>query len=138
MPRVRFIEHEGRRVLFIDFSGIRDRSTAFHAIDEVKRLVAGQPRGSLLTLTTVAGSTFDPEIIQALKELAAHNKPFVQAAALVGLSGLQRVAYAAVSLFSGRHITAFRDVGEAMNWLVAQSLSDDRAPREPSALGPPA
>lgn len=121
MPRAWFIEHHGREVLFIDFAGIRDRSTAFHAIDEVKGLVAGQPQGSLLTLTSVAGSTFDPEIIQALNELALHNKPFVKAAALVGLSGLQRVAYAAVLLWSGRNVPAFRDINEAKEWLVAQA-----------------
>jgi hypothetical protein len=49
-PRARFIEHKGRKVLFIDFSGIRARSTAFHAIDEVRALVATQPERSLLTL----------------------------------------------------------------------------------------
>lgn len=108
-------------MLFIDFSGIRDRSTAFHAIDEVRGLVAGQPQGSLLTLTSVAGSTFDPGIIQALNELALHNKPFVEAAALVGLSGLQRVAYAAVLLWSGRNVPAFREINEAKEWLVAQA-----------------
>jgi hypothetical protein len=124
-PRVggsaRFIEHQGRRVLFIDFSGIRDRSTAFHAIDEVQALVATQPEGSLLTLTAVGGSVFDPEIVQALKALAVHNRPFVKAAAVVGLSGLQRVVYAAVMLCSGRDVPAFRDIAEAKDWLVAHA-----------------
>lgn len=118
--RARFVEHLGRSVLFIDLSGIRDRLTAFRAMDELRALVATQPERSLLTLTLVEGSRFDPEIIQAVKELALHNKPFVKAAAVVGLSGVQRVAYAAVLLFSGRHVPSFRGIGEAMDWLVKQ------------------
>lgn len=98
-PKVRFIEHKGRNVLFIDLSGIRDRPTVFHTIEEVRALVTAAER-SLLTLTSVAGSSFDRGIIQALKELALHNKPFVTAAALVGVWRLQRVAHAAVSLCS--------------------------------------
>lgn len=120
-PQARFVEHQGRKVLRIDLSGIRDRSTAFHAIDAVRALVATQPERSLLTLTMVGGSSFDPEIIEALKALALHNRPFVKAAAVVGLSGLQRLAYAAVLLFSRRHISTFRDVREAMDWLVEQN-----------------
>ena len=121
LPRVRFIEQEGRNILFADLSGIRDRATALHAIEAVKRLVTDQPQRSVLTLTTVAGSIFDAEIVQALKELAVHNKPFVRAAALVGLSGLQRVAYAAVMLWSGRKLPVFGSMDEAKRWLVAQS-----------------
>lgn len=119
--RVRFVEHLGRRVLFVDFSYLRERATVFETIDEVRAVVAIQPPHSLLTLISVAGAPFDPEILQALKEVARHNQPFVKAAALVGLSGLQRLAYAAVLLFSGREMPAFRDINDAKDWLVARA-----------------
>jgi hypothetical protein len=117
--RTSFIEHEGHRILLLDFSGIRDPAVALAAIAEAKAFVATQPLGSLLTITHVKGSAFMPSVVGALQDLARHDGPYTRAAAVAGMSGIQRVALAAIELVSGRSFKVCRDVEEAKRWLVA-------------------
>jgi hypothetical protein len=116
--RVRFIEHKGKRIAFHDFSNIQRVEDAMAAIAESRALVRAQPLGSVLTLTDSAGSRFNREIVEALKELTKGNKPYVKAGAIVGLSGIQRVVYVAVTQFTGRRLPTFTSVEEAKDYLV--------------------
>ena len=61
-PRVRFIEHKGKQILFHDFSNIQKAEDAMAAIAESRAIVRKQPPGSVLTLTDVSGSRFNREI----------------------------------------------------------------------------
>ncbi|MBI4503644.1 MAG: hypothetical protein HY700_21085, partial [Gemmatimonadetes bacterium] len=72
-------------------------------------------------LTLVAGSSFTPEILGALRDLAAHNQPYVRARAIVGVSGLQWVAHAAISWALQQDLPVFKTVAAAMDWLVEQA-----------------
>ena len=119
-PRVRFITHRGRQILFMDLSYILDPDDARPLLAENRRIVAGQPPASLLTLTYVEGSRFNRNIVEDLRELVSHNKPFVKAGALVGMSQLMRVLYMTIQRFTGRNIPAFPTLDETKNWLVAQ------------------
>jgi hypothetical protein len=118
-PRTRFIDHEGCRILLLDFSDIRDVPGALDAIAEAKAIVAAQPLGSLLTITHVKGSMFAPSIVRALQDLAKADAPYVRAAVVTGMSGIQRVAYTAIRMFSGRKFHVCQDVEEAKRWLAA-------------------
>lgn len=121
--RTRFIEHEGHRILLLDFSGIKDPAVALTAIAEARALVATQPLGSLMAITYVKGSSFMPSIVGALQDLARHDAPYVKASVVAGMSGIQRVAFAAIKLVSGRTFKVCRDVEEAKRWLAAQDIS---------------
>lgn len=120
MERTRFIEHRGERILLFDYSDLTDAAEAIAEVEKSKRVVAQQAPGSLRTLVYVTGSRFNSEIIQALKEMAAHNKPYVRAGAVVGMSGLHRIVYQAVMMFSKRKLQTFDGLDEAKDWLVEQ------------------
>ena len=119
--RLRFIDHRGHRILEIDFTEMNAPGEALEAIGEVRRFVAQQPEGSLLTLTDVTGTRYDDEIIAALRDLAAHNKPFVRAAASVTRTPLQLVAIRASAVNTRRKMMAFDDSEAAKDWLVEQA-----------------
>lgn len=119
--RLRFIDHRGHRILEIDFTEMNGPGEALEAIGEVRRFVAQQPEGSLLTLTDVTGTKYDDEIIGALRDLAAHNKPFVRAAASVTRTPLQLVAIRASAVNTRRKMMAFDDSEAAKDWLVEQA-----------------
>jgi hypothetical protein len=121
MDRTLFIEHRGHRILFFDYSGVSDPVVAVEEVAKSKTLVAQQPEHSLLTLVYVKDSRFTSEVIQALKDLAAHNKPFVRAGAVVGMSGLHRIVYQAVMMFSKRKLAVFEELEPAKDWLVEQA-----------------
>ena len=120
MERTRFIEHEGTRILLQDYSGIRDPEDALAEIRLSRDVVARQPHNSLRILTDVREARYNAAVLQALKEMAAHNAPFVRASALVGVGGLHRIAYQAVILFSKRNIRIFDTRDEALDWLATQ------------------
>lgn len=121
MERTRFIEHQGRRILLLDYAGIRDPDEALREIQHSKEVVARQPAGSLLVMTAVRDARYNAAVLQGMKELAAHNAPYVKASAVVGMSGLHRIAYQAVILFSKRNIKTFDQESEALDWLVTQA-----------------
>lgn len=120
MERIRFIEHQGRRVVLLDFTGIAaDPASALPLVDQAKQFVARlPPDGSALILTDVRGSRYNAEVLQGLKSLAAHNKPYAARGAVVTDSGLHRVAIMAVAAFSGRDLRGFPMREAALDWLV--------------------
>ncbi len=119
--RVRIIEHRGKRIVYHDFTSITDTAEALAAIHCSPEMVRKEPAGTALTLTNVEGSRFNKVILDALKEIMVANRPHVKAAALTGLSGLQRVAYVAVSQLTGRRLPTFDTVEAAKDWLVSQA-----------------
>jgi hypothetical protein len=120
MERTRFIEHRGTRILLQDFSGIRDPDEALKEIRHAISVVARQPPHSLRLLTIVREARYNAAVLQAMKEMAAHNAPYVKASAIVGMSGLHRVAYQTVLIFTRRKIPAFDSEAEALDWLAEQ------------------
>jgi hypothetical protein len=120
MERTRFIEHRGKQVLLLDYSGIRDPEEAVREIRRSIEFVARQPKDSLLVMTTVRDARYNASVLQALKELASHNAPYVKASAAVGMGGLHRIAYQAIILFSKRNIKTFDTEPDALEWLVTQ------------------
>ncbi len=119
MERVKFIIHKWRRILVLDGSYCSVEE-AIKSIDEAKKVIRSQPESSLLILTDVTGAKYNLEVIEKLKEFASGNKPYVRASALVGLDGLQKAVYSAVTLFSKRTIPVFDDIEEAKDWLIEQ------------------
>lgn len=119
-PRTRMITHRGGEIMLLDFSDVTDADEALRIIAEAKSVISQHPPDSLRTLTYVAGSRYSAPVIDAMKELVAHNKPYVRAAALVGMNTLHRIIYRAVVAFSRRNIQVFDELEQAKDWLVEQ------------------
>lgn len=119
MERIRFIEYKGRRILHLDFAGTKPEDI-LRLIEEAKSVIAAQPAKSVRTLTDVTDLKFNTASAEALKAFAKHNKPYVTAAAVVGVTGLKQIIYNAVVKFSGRNLVAFDTSGQAKDWLAEQ------------------
>jgi hypothetical protein len=120
MERTRFIEHKGKQILLLDYAGIRDPEEAIAEVRKSMDFVARQPQNSLRVMTLVRDARYNAAVLQAMKELATHNAPYVRASAVVGMGGLHRIAYQAVILFSKRNIKTFDQEAEALDWLASQ------------------
>lgn len=121
MAGVQFITYQSIEILFIDFSYSTSKEEILRIIDETKRLIATRAYSSVFTLTDITNAYFDSEITQALKQLAAHNRPYVKAGAVVGVTNIRRIIYNAVLFFSKRHLEICEDLESAKAWLVSQS-----------------
>jgi hypothetical protein len=121
MDRVRFIEHKGKRIILLDFSGMTDPVQGLAVVAEATRFIGTQPvGGATLTLTDVTDTVYTREIIEAFKGMTVKNRPFVKAAAIVSNSALHRAAISMVALFSRRKLEVCDSRAQAMDWLAAQ------------------
>jgi hypothetical protein len=116
---VRFIEHKGCQILLIDFEDCQPSQT-LERIRYARSVIGRQPLASTRTLTVVTRSRFNSQVSEAMKEYTAHNKPYVRAAAVVGLSGLQEIVYNVIIKLTGRNIATFSDIALAKDFLADQ------------------
>ncbi len=87
-------------------------------IDQAKAAIRTQAQQSVFILTDVTNTAFNSKVSDAMREFVMHNKPYVVASAVVGVTGLKQIIYNAVMKFSGRKLTAFDSLAEAKDWLA--------------------
>ena len=119
MERVQFIQHKGKKILHLNFADCTT-DEVLQVIEMSKAVIRTQSPRSVLTLTDVTDTAFNSAVSDAMKEFVIHNKPYVIAAGVVGVTGLKQIIYNAVMRFSGRKLTAFNTLAEAKDWLAAQ------------------
>jgi len=129
MPEhIRFIDHQGKRVLLVDFS-----NCPANEVQEIARAVPDyttvQPLGSVLVLTDFTGAAFDRDALRAVKETAVFDKPFVKKSALIGTEDLPASFYDELKSFSQRDLLIFKTREEALDWLATDSVAPEPTPR---------
>lgn len=129
MDRVRFLTHQGKQILLIDYSGCT-RQTLLDILKERERIVLAQPPGSVLTLVDVTGVETSKEVFDEVKKVAVRERAKVKRAAVVGIESVPKVLFESLKTFAAREYRTFATREEAMDWLVKE---DDEG-----ALAPPA
>ncbi len=119
MAHAAFETFNGKNIFFIDFRGC-STAEALATIADARAKIARCPPASVLTLTDITDGAYDDHVTDALKELAKANKPFVKASAVVGVSGLRKVIYSMIMMFSKRQMSLFSDLESARRWLATQ------------------
>lgn len=120
MERARYIDYEGIQICYLDFSGCNIEE-GHQVIEAAKPLIRSKPEKTVLTLTYTDGGKFDSEIIGSLKEFTQANEPYVKAAAVVGIKGLQKIVLDAVSIFSKREFANFDNLEDAKKYLISHA-----------------
>lgn len=115
--RVKFIEHKGEKILFIDMSNLLEKEV-LEVIDYAKRIIRSQPENSLLTLTDLTHTRYNVEVVSAMQEYTSGNKPFVKKAAVLGINPIKRIILNKIMEFSKRDLIAFDSIEKAKDWLV--------------------
>ncbi len=113
-----FLAHKGRRMYLIDAEGI----DAAHVEPLCARAAAdirAEPRGSVLTITHVKDARVDQKLVQALRELAEGNAPYVKAACVTGLSPMHKLVFYTVKILSRRDFKQFDTVEQAKDYLAS-------------------
>ncbi len=117
LDRVRFIEHEGKRVLLIDNSGCSSREIVAN-YTECQRIVTAEPPNSVLTLSDFTDCEVDRGALTRMKEVAVVDRPHVKRAAITGIEDLPDAYYRSIMSFSVREFPTFKSREEALDWLV--------------------
>jgi hypothetical protein len=118
---IQIIERNGRQIVLLDLTNVINPAEGVQRIVRAKEWFAKQtPDGSLRVCTDATGSRYDQAILEALKDIASHNVPYVGVAAVVVPTAVHRVAMNVASLFSKRRFTAFSTRDPALDWLASQ------------------
>ena len=118
---IQLLEHKGQQIVYLDFTQCTEPSEGVERVARARSWFGRQaPDKSLRVCSDATGSRYDAKLLEALKELAQHNVPYVGVAAAVVPTAVHRVALNVASLFSKRRFTAFTDRQAALDWLAKQ------------------
>lgn len=119
MERVQFITYKGKRILVEDFSLLAPGSEFNHAIKKAKKLIAAEPKNSVLALFDSTNSSITADMLHQINEFTKANRPFIKKCATVGVNGLLQVALAKVSSYSNREFILCDTREEALDYLAS-------------------
>ena len=122
MPGVTFIDHEGRQILLMDFSGIKDAQRFPALVDEAIRLVhETKVRRSVLALLDLTGTPVNRPVMASLKRMSQNNGPYIKAVTFVGLGTFWSAIVSAFFRWTKRrNHKVMHDRSRALEWLVRQ------------------
>jgi hypothetical protein len=119
MPVPSFRQHNGRRYLLLDYTGLSPLA-AIAYMQAAKRIIAAELPQSVRLLSIVPAHV-TRDVVAALKDFAAHNAQFVQASAIVGATSFQKAAIHLTITSQGRqNVETFDDKQRAIEWLTAR------------------
>jgi len=117
--RIRFIEHQGKQILFVDLSNCSP-SEVTKLTHLVPKFVTTRPKGSVLVLADFTGAEFDRTAVTAMKETAVFDRPHIKKSAWFGTDKLPKIFYDHIKVFSQRELPTFKTREEALDWLVKE------------------
>ena len=120
MNRVNWIEAKGKKILYIDYSGLKTNEELLAVLDEhVKAAIGSQTKYlSILNFKDASASNeFMDQVKKAGKEVLEEK---TERSAVLGITGLKSVLFQAYLKFSGAKTTrAFNTEEEAIAYLVS-------------------
>ena len=102
MSPTQFIFHKGKQILLIDFSNISSNADLARIVDEAKKFVALHRPQSLLVMVDFTGLKIDRQKTLIIKDMAAHNSPYVRFIALVGFGKIRSIVFKVMLFLSGK------------------------------------
>jgi len=117
MERIRFIDHDGHRVLLVDCAYCQPQEMAELA-DQLSKFLDPEPDESVLLLADFTGAQFTRESIERIKISAVYNRRHLKSSAWVFNGNLSKTMHDAVQAFSRRNIPKFETREEAIKFLV--------------------
>jgi len=117
--RLRFIKYKGHSIYLIDFSQCVEKEMLL-LLDQVRADIAGQERGSVMTLADFTGAHVDKVVATKIKEVLVYDRPYVKRSAWVGVESMPKVFFENIKSFSQRDFPTFQTREEAMDWLVGE------------------
>jgi hypothetical protein len=115
----KWITHKGKKILFADYSNFEhDSESLFAEVEAVDAIVIRQPEKSVRMLLDTRNSVASKEVIAYFKNAAAKTQKYMDRMAIIGISGIRKILFDAVTRFSGQKASLFDDMEKAKDWLA--------------------
>jgi len=120
MIRVKWIDNEGRRILYLDLSYIKDIDEISNILKQTESNINNKPIKSVPIIVNAHKLKLDSEVGQIIMIFLMDNEKYIKALAILGLSGIKRRILSKYIKSYGRDdIGIFRDIEEAKNWVIS-------------------
>jgi hypothetical protein len=118
MHRLRFIDHRGRRILYLNLA---HTSPGQHAsgLERAEQEILGHPVNSVLLLVDVTGAGVNHETEELVARFVERTKDRIRARAVVGAIGLKRRTFDLPAPPAAHAL--FDDPENARDWLVGRN-----------------
>ncbi len=117
--RVKFIEHKGKKIIFLDYSGFqyKDKDEFMGVLDYARKFIFAAGK-DLLILVDVSNSYGDNEVIGKMKQDGKDEKHLVKKQAVVGITVFKELFLKTINLFTNIGIKPFGTLEQAKDWLA--------------------
>jgi hypothetical protein len=124
MDRVQWIEHNGKKILYLNYTGLRaknpEEKKVVLAIIKEATAIAAASRERILFLSDVTNTVSDTDVVDALREFghftSSHGK--VEKECVVGVTGLQKALVSMLNLMSKTKLVIFDTLEQAKDYLT--------------------
>ncbi|MBN2006103.1 MAG: hypothetical protein JXA21_22290 [Anaerolineae bacterium] len=114
---VEWIEYKGKRILYVDFRGLRNEGMLENLELEAKMLA--ETPGKVLVLGNFEGTRASNAFMDRLKQLGKEViEDKVARNAVLGVTGLKEILMRAYNAVTGGKARPFATEAEALEWLV--------------------
>ncbi len=124
MERVRWVTHKGKKILYLDYTGLRatkpeEKKIVLGIIAEATA-IARRSAEKIRFLSDVTDTVSDKEVVNALQEFGRTTTSLdkVDRECAVGVSGVQKALVTMINLVSKTKLVMFDTADKAMDWLV--------------------
>jgi hypothetical protein len=118
MERVCFFEHQGTRIMQVDYSGVADPDELHGIVRAATALLRTQEPHSVVVLVDITGVPHSLVTTAILHQGVAESRPYVRARAVVGLSQVAAPSFEVATKLFKNPMASFSDRDAAMDWLV--------------------
>jgi len=119
--RSQWIEYEGKKIFYQDFSKLFYNSAAVKAeLEEVQKIVISNPKNSVLILTDMRDTNIGGDVLPAMNAASAATKAHVRKTAVLGVSGMKRKLADMLVMLTGQPLQYFDDIESAKSWLIRE------------------
>jgi len=115
----KWIEHNGKKILYQDFSNLFFNTKAIkEELEQVEALVLAEPKGSVLVISNFSNTEISSELMPILNEASKVTKSHVKKTAVLGLTGFKRTLGDLLSRITGQPLMYFDYDVKAKEWLT--------------------
>jgi len=119
--RSQWIEHNGEKIFYQDFSKLFYNSAAIKAeLEEVQKVVIAEPANSVLVLTDMRDTNIGSDVLPEMNAASNATKNYVRKTAVLGITGMKRKLADLLIALTGQPLKYFDDIESAKNWLVEE------------------
>ncbi|MGD0278317.1 MAG: hypothetical protein ABSC11_03315 [Smithella sp.] len=118
MPSLKWITHNGKRILYTDIAS-QTTKELLDISERVKKEVDKEPLDSVRLVCNVKDGKTNSEINDELKKLVKYIDPYVKMIAVIGMGGLQTIVFNGILMFTRtKKLTSKSSEAEALDFLA--------------------